>query len=145
MQGLKGRCCKRKQADAQRRVWVTINRSFCNDRGKPCAFFDLKILLCLCLEFESRNLRQYLLTAANLERQRCWGRGSTEVQERYKVQMLMAEALGTSLGVEGVWSSRSLLTFPSSSAPCDLPIPYAEGHSTYLSYRNKCLACAILR
>jgi hypothetical protein len=30
-------------------AWVTINRSFCNDRGKPCAFFDLKILVFLCL------------------------------------------------------------------------------------------------
>jgi hypothetical protein len=117
------------------RVWATINRSFCKDRGEPCAFFDLKILLCLCLEFEfeSRNLRRYLLTAANLERQRCWGRGSAEIQERYKVQMLMAEALGrtarTSLSL-GAWSSRDLAYHP--RYPCDVPIPYPVGQAQYL-------------
>jgi hypothetical protein len=53
--------------------------------------------------------------------------------------MLMAEALGKLVRVSERGAAGSLLTLPflpKSSAPCDLPIPYPEGHSTYLRYRR---------
>jgi hypothetical protein len=134
VQGLKGRCCKRKQADAQRKIWVTINRSFCNDREEPCAFLDVKLLLCLYLEFEIRNLRRYLLTAAKLERQRCWGRGSTERYKKDKRYNAEAEALGV---------ERQGACLPSSVHRVICASHIRRG--TVPSYRNKCLACATCR